>query len=322
MSVQEYVAHWQVISEKDGFRGWHDSYIDVNANKSEMARGRRQRLYLHQSGFISDRQVYEGFRAAVQGRNEYGFLIQNRNTGERRAVSDRSRWGDIDSYLRVLRQRIKKKLIGGKRPVMLTLSVQPQRVIDALPGDTNLLPLPWCLSWISTEITAFLKRLRSYQKRKEMDWSFVGWVLEIGQSGYPHVHIIFAGSWLGRVQEIAEMWPWSEAQGVDVSDIGKLKKRHPEKVYSELNLANYVTKYVSKAKDYIKEGKIHKSWAWIWFFGVRMFNLSHDYKEDAPETVKEWELVGRIHIESGIVSYFKKNGFEAKNYLEPYEESW
>jgi len=322
MSVQDYISHWGVVSEKDGFRGWHDAYIAVEGNKTEMARGRQQRLYLHKMGLITDSQVYEGFKKCVQNRNEYGFLIQNRNTGERKAVSDRSRWGDIDSYLRLLRQRIKKKLVGGKKPILLTLSVQPQRVIDALPVDSNLLPLPWCLSWISTEITAFLKRLRSYQKRKEMDWTFVGWVLEIGQSGYPHVHIIFSGSWVGRIADIAAMWPWAEMQGVDISDIAKLKKRHPDKVYSELNLANYVTKYVSKAKECVKDGKIHKSWAWLWFFGVRMFNLSHEYKEGPVETSKEWVLVGRIHIETGVTTYFKKSGFEAQNYLEPYEESW
>jgi hypothetical protein len=323
MSLQSYVSHWQVLEKPDGFRGWHEPYMQVDAESHELARGRKQRLYLHEAGLISDEQVYEGFKDCVRNRNAYGFLIQSKKTGERKAVSDRSRWGDIDAYLRVLRGRIKKKLEGGKRPVMVTLSVQPQKVIDKLPENSNLLPLPWCLSWIATEITAFLKRLRSYQKRNELDWSFVGWVLEIGESGYPNIHIVFAGSWVGKIQEIAALWPWSEPQGVDVSDIGKLKRRHPEKNYTELNLANYVTKYVSKAKNAVKDGKIHKSWAWIWFFGVRMFNLSHDYKEGKKEEKEaEWWVVGRIHIETGVISYFKDFSKDSENYLEPYEESW
>lgn len=269
-------------------------------------RGKDRRSYAYSLGLIDEEMVYENFASTVEGRNAFGFVLKNRVSGEKIHVSDCSRWGNIASYKRRVRKGIVRQLDGFKNPVMVSLSIQPSKVFPAVPDGSNLKPIAWFLGQVGSEVTKFLKRVRLYQERQSIKWEFVAWVLEIGQSGWPNVHIIFRSRWLGNIKEIAGYWPWSEPQGVDVSDANKLKKRHPEKNYSQVNLASYVTKYVTKVGEAVvtqEDGSVksvHKSWAWVWFWGVRIFNLSHIARSEKEEKPGDWIVIGRVHIRSGV----------------------
>lgn len=81
------------------------------------------------------------------------------------------------------------------------------------------------------------------------------------------------------MNKLCEYWPYCEPQGVDISDLKKLRKRYPRKAFSPLSVANYATRYVSKSGEAIKEGKIHKGYAWLAFTGGRIFNIRHTKKE-------------------------------------------
>lgn len=75
-------------------------------------------------------------------------------------------------------------------------------------------------------------------------------------------------------------------------------KKYGRKV-TRVNLVNYVTRYVSKAKEYIKDGMVYKSWAWVYFFGVRMFNMSHKHLNPVQKSKGLYVCIGIINMASG-----------------------
>jgi hypothetical protein len=57
--------------------------------------------------------------------------------------------------------------------------------------------------------------------------------------GFPHPHLIFAGNWLGNIQEIQDLWPYGR---VDLTTVKDIQKRRPGIKLDGLRLANYLTK--------------------------------------------------------------------------------
>ena len=114
-------------------------------------------------------------------------------------------------------------------------------------------------------------------------------------NGYPHFHALFNDRWLGDIDEIAALWPYSEPQGVDIMTKNKWEALHPGQKYTPLRLAKYLSKYLSTSLFYDNEKGIHKCHAIAAFYGVRMFNMTHEYragKQEKKETDEVWKYKG------------------------------
>jgi hypothetical protein len=44
---------------------------------------------------------------------------------------------------------------------------------------------------------------------------------------------------------------------------------------------------------------VHKSWAWVYFFGVRMYNLSHKHSNPLIKSKGLYICIGTVRIETG-----------------------
>ncbi|OPY76042.1 MAG: hypothetical protein A4E64_01692 [Syntrophorhabdus sp. PtaU1.Bin058] len=322
--------------DNDGYRKWNEIYItpkscdDEKLKTMKGVRGKRERLKQIDVDYITDDDVYSLFHSTVKQQSDNGnvFILKNpgdkqKGYSERLCLESNSRWNiKGNGYLKKLKKRCKKELGRVNDPLMLTLTVQPSKVIEKMPEDTNLKPIAWFIMNLGGYINTFLKRLRQHQKRRKIKWDYVGYVLEMNDgtrrpdgigSGWPNIHMIFRSRYMGNIQKIAELWDWSEPQGVDYTNRKKLEKKFGTKV-KRINLVNYITKYVSKGKECMKDGKVHKSWAWVYFFGVRMYNLSHRHLNPVQKSKGLYVCIGSIHMPTGIEILFKKYK-ETKNDL-------
>jgi len=146
------------------------------------------------------------------------------------------------------------------------------------------------ISNIGRWIREFNQRLYRYQERNMIDWQFKGWVIEFQgerednaeksywNRGFPHPHLIFAGNWLGKIQDIQNLWPYGRVDLTTAKDISRKKPWLNDA--GGLRLANYLTKYVSKSSATITEKGVHKGYAWLAFSGGRVFSIKHEKKKN------------------------------------------
>jgi hypothetical protein len=128
-------------------------------------------------------------------------------------------------------------------------------------------------------------------------------------NGFPHVHLIFRGKWIGDIGEIAKLWPYCEPQGVDYMNKAKYERQlrskgklKPGQHASNIRLINYITSYVAKCRkavflkgeDKQKTLYVHKGYAWLAFAGGRLYNVARDYKKEkeAKEKKDGWRYNG------------------------------
>jgi hypothetical protein len=229
--------------------------------------------------------------------NQYGAILEN--DAGLRVMIQKGRYslkpGSRQAYVK---KRLRSELKPIQQVVMLSLTMHQPEIMRFMPDNTNMLPIEYaflhCWEWLNS----FLKRLRRYMERRSLPWGYVGSILEFqdgdDNNGFPHFHIPFNNRWLGSIDEIAALWPYCEPQGVDIETKAKWEKKHPGKKYTPLRVANYLSGYLAKSVFYDKEKGIHKSHAIASYYGVRMFNLAHEYKaEKVPEkTQKEnWKYI-------------------------------
>ncbi|HOE15935.1 MAG TPA: hypothetical protein PLX02_01250 [Syntrophorhabdaceae bacterium] len=318
----------EYLRGKDGYDRWDGIYTvpktfdrdHIDAIKA--VKGKKSRLSLVDLNLIQEEDVYSTFHSVIEQQSTYGniFVLKNpedqqKGHSERLCLESSSRWNiKGNGYLKKLRKRCKKELGRVVDPLMLTLTVHPSKVIGKMPGDTNLKPIAWFIMNLGGFINTFLKRLRQHQKRRKIKWEYVGYVLEMNDgtrrpdglgSGWPNIHMIFRSRYVGNINKIAELWDWSEPQGVDYTNRKKLEKKFGTKV-KRISLVNYVTKYVSKGKECLKDGMVHKSWAWVYFFGVRMYNLSHKHLNPVQKSKGLYMCIGSVDMTTGIEIIFKR----------------
>lgn len=284
--------------------GWESVYVPVSSlkisSRSQVIQGIRhvqggkKRLWCYEIGMITEEDICAWYYDLVWRQNNSHFVVGEE--GKKRVLEYKGgRWCKKRPYNWQVRKRLKESdLRIVKNPVLLSLTVHEGKVLPAMAYHTNMDPVSFSIANIGSWIRAFMRQLYYYQQRRGIDWRFLGWVLEFQENGFPHVHIIFAGDWLGDVNEIAAMWKWSERQGVDIMTRKKLEAKYGHKVPS-IRLANYVTSYVSKSGGAImrlgdKYGKkgdrevwkdeesVHRGFAWLAFSGGRVFSLAHEGK--------------------------------------------
>lgn len=259
---------------------------------------RDTKIYLRDLNLITLEDEYDLFEHDVYMQNNYGALLEN-GSGSRIIVK-RGRYS-LEPGARVshVKKRVKSELQPFKQTILLSTTIHQPKVIDIMPINTNLLPIEYAILHAWEWHNGFLKRFRDYRKRRGLPWNYIGSILQFQDdedtNGFPHFHSMFNDRWLGDIDEIAELWPYAEHQGVDIMTKAKWEKANPGKKYSPLRLANYLSGYVSKTQFYDEIKGIHKCHAIAHFYGVRMFNMAHQYKAEKREKRiqdESWKYLG------------------------------
>ena len=265
-------------------------------------RGREARLIAHEFGFIREKDVYEWFADLVHRQNNKGVSLRSPEGKQIIALNGRfcNRRGRRSNGV----QKAFKEGVGAiTECILLTLTVHENEVRGFMPENTNLSPAQFATVNMGNWISGFINRFRQYQRVRGQEWEFVGWAIEFQEgdqkvhhkdplmmyNGFPHVHMIFRGKWLGKIHEIAKLWPYCPDNGVDYMDKKKYEKKLraegklvPGQHASNIRLINYITAYVSKCSKAVavRDGKVyvHKGYAWLAYTGGRMFNLGREYK--------------------------------------------
>lgn len=297
-------------------------YEKINTIKE--LKGRKKRLYAYELGLIRENEVYEWFADLVNRQNNTGARLISPEGKE--IIAQNGRFCNKRGKRSIHIQKVFKEGIGEISDcILLTLTTHENEVRSVMPENTNLKPVQFATMEVGKWISYFLRRLRQYQKNRGIAWEFVGWTLEFQEgeekgpeghhgdhlkmhNGFPHVHMIFKGKWIGSIEEIASLWPYCEAQGVDYMNKAKYERKlraegklKPWEHVSGIHLINYVTSYVSKCSKAVimREKDIygHKGYAWLAYSGGRMFNVAREYKrEKNPDLQKDdkggWEYGG------------------------------
>jgi hypothetical protein len=278
---------------------------DIKECKNVVAhrKGKYDKLKLYKIGFLEEEDICHWFEDMVRRQNSYGIGLVSPEG--KTIISQNGRWCNAKGKRSIHIQKVFKEGIGEiKDCILLTLTTHETEVRSIMPYGTRLLPVQYATIYIGSWISTFIRKLRKYQKRKGIPWEFVGWTLEFQENGYPHVHMIFRGRWIGSIQDIATLWPYSEPQGVDYMDKRKYERQlvsqgklKPGRHVSGIRLINYVTAYVSKCSKALvvrdNEIYVHKGYAWLAFFGGRLYNVAREYKKEKKQERQEgWRCEG------------------------------
>lgn len=275
-------------------------------------RGREARLIAHEFGFVRDRDIYEWFADLVHRQNNKGVSL--RSPEGRQIMALNGRFCNRKGRRSIQVQKVFKEGIGEISDcILLTLTTHEKEVIKVMPENGNMTPCQFATCNIGSWVSGFINRFRQYQKVREIPWEFVGWTIEFQEgdeklhkkdplkmhNGFPHAHMIFRGKWIGKIHEIAKLWPYCADNGVDYMDKKKYEKKlrdqgklAPGGHVSGIRLVNYVTAYVSKCSKavVVRDGQVyvHKGYAWLAYTGGRMFNVAREYKRSG-EVKKDCE---------------------------------
>lgn len=265
----------------------------INALKHHSSR--RSRLDAFELNLVDEFDVYAWFYDLVFRQNNESLKLTDKD-GKTYLGESYGRWSKRKPSGYQVRKRLRGILEVIENPLLLSLTTYQPKVEAAMPFNTNLDAVMFAILNIGGWVREFLRKLRKYQEYRGIEWRYLGWVLEFQENGFPHVHILMAGDWIGNIQEVAALWAWSEPQGVDYMNRSKLKKKFgSRKTDDPLRLANYLTAYVAQGRaavvnpgDNIGKGKkmkawnsetsIHKGFAFLAFFGGRIYNLAHEKK--------------------------------------------
>lgn len=268
-------------------------------------KGKKKRIIASEYGFIRPKDIYEWFADLVNRQNNTGVRLTSPEG--KSVIAQNGRFCNRRGKRSIQVQKVFKEGIGEiKDCILLTLTTHQNEVQKHMPEHTNLSPVEYATANIGEWVSGFINRFRQWQKVRGLPWEFVGWTIEFQEgeakgenghhgnplkmhNGFVHVHMIFRGKWIGKIQEIAKLWPYCELQGVDYMDKakyerkliseGKLRRGHH---VSGIRLINYITAYVSKCSKavVIKDGRVyvHKGYAWLAYTCGRMFNVAREYK--------------------------------------------
>jgi hypothetical protein len=268
-------------------------------------KGKKARLQKYELGVYSNEHVFTSFKDLCKRQNENGCIL--RNEGKYFFAKPTGRFCDDKKYrTKKLVKKVKKNIGRIDDAILLTLTTYQPSVEKIMPKNTNLTPVAYAICNIGEWVSSFLKALRAYQQRHGVAWEYVGYTLEMQDNGFPHVHIIFRGSWIGKIEEIAALWKYSDKNGVDYMNKRKLERKTGRKVKG-IHLVNYICGYVAKSSQgAIVNGLVNMSWAFAAFFGIRSFNLSHAYKESVIKGIIEkvksaWRYVGKYNLAKRII---------------------
>ena len=260
-------------------------------------------------GFIDADYIVGKFTSMVQrvaGRKEL-FIDPE---GSDKWLKQRSRWNPDYNYGGAVGRSFDEQVKGLRHISHLMLTFDPKRVESYMPdwwlwGEKSF-------TWIVAGflVGQFLEALNKHLRSINRPWSFIAWVLEPHESGFPHVHLMFLGSYIADLAVLVGLWPYSEPNGVR---LGMRKKDGTfARGFQAKNLARYLTTYLSKdiqsfSSAYTRklakgerltaaESEKIKIAAFLYFFRRRFFNCRHLVSDEAGKKV--WLFARRLK-ESG-----------------------
>jgi len=269
-----------------GYRGLFEKSAKGGESKRSVTR-RDNLMWMFEHGLITEEGVYAIFYDTFMRQNLPVVLEKD---GKKKVIENYSaRFNRSRAAGYHVRKRMKHQLTYAESPLMVTLTISKEKVEPLLTYNTNLDPVTFSIWNIGSWIRDFQRRLFMYQQRRDIKWAFLGWVLEFqGEKedteerqyfnrGYPHPHIIYDSKWMGDIREIQELWPYGIVELTTKRDI---IKKHPGRKYDRLSVANYIYKYLTKARSKaVCALGLHKGYAWLAFSGGRIFSIKHDKEQ-------------------------------------------
>lgn len=257
--------------------------------------------------FIDEHYIVEKFKTMVSrvaGKKEL-YIDPD---GNDKWLKQRSRWNPEYDYAGAVGRQMAGQVKGLKFVSHLILTLDPKRIERYMPhwwlwGDKKF---AWVV--VGFLVGRFLEGLNKHLRSINRPWSFIAWVLEPHESGFPHVHLMFLGSYIADLSVLVGLWPYSEPNGVRLG--GRRKDGSFARGFQGKNLARYLTVYLSKdiqsfASAYKRELMKRKNEklsaaelerigvaAFIFFFRRRLFNCRHYVRND--EGAKVWLFAQKL----------------------------
>jgi hypothetical protein len=252
-------------------------------------RKRESRLDMLRFCQLNEEEVYGLFKEAIDKNSDYWLVLRDSDNSKTDVVCvpSSSRWNlKKGQYKKRVYGKFKKELRDLKKACLLTLTYAPKIVRSKNPYpylDDRTFVILHC--W--DHLDKFLDRLRKYMVRKGYKWSYIGAVTEFQQNGMIHFHLVFFGAYIAPLPVLQTYWEWSEPQGVDVG------------FRENINVASYLCKYLTKANKCLDADKVHTGYAWVYFFGVHLYNLRHHYRFYLQKRKSNYVCIGLAFVGDG-----------------------
>jgi hypothetical protein len=288
-------------------------------------KGKKKRIeQVNRYGYLDKFDVASMLAYTVNYYSNTGLVLRNTDTGEYKRIPICSRWNaKSNDWYNKRYWDIYNSVKGDTKVTMLAIGYDQRAMYDLMKksywgGDFY----GYLMARIGEDISAFLKRLRSHYKREGREWNYRGYAIEPHkESGIPHIHFYFKGGWIAGIDDIVRLWKHSKPQGIKVT------------VRTGKQAAGYLSSYLKKAIDCIKDGKAHLFYAYAYFYGVHLYRVAYgkrdkeEVKEDAipleEKFVKgKWECVGTDIITDQIEwdGHFKPFGEDRRFHYEEYDK--
>lgn len=261
---------------------------EVKGKKKRVEIAGNYPLYMFDS-----KDIASVFMSAVDYYSNVGLVFRNKDTKEYKKIPICSRWNTRkDDWYKKRYWDIFNSVKNEKKATMLAIGYDQRHIYQLMnesgwKGDFY----GYLMSRIGDDISAFLKRLRSFYKRKEWKWSYRGYTIEpYEESGLPHIHFFFKGGWIANIDDLVSLWKWSKPQGIKVT------------VRTGSQAAGYLSSYLKKAIKCIRGNQVHLFYAYAYFYGINLYRVAYGKRK------KENNDLNCVEIEEGDIPVEK--GFE------------
>jgi hypothetical protein len=251
--------------------------VRVDMKKKE----KRVGLFKKKYDVFTSRDVATIFELTTDYYSNNGIVLVNEETREYKRVALCSRWNlKRDAWYKKRYWDMRESLEGEDQACMISIGYDQKRMYELMcyglwTGDFY----GYLMSRITVDIADFLKRLRSFRKRKGLDWNYRGYTIEPHEgSGIPHIHLWFSGNWVAPVNEIVKLWGWSQAPGIKVT------------VRTGRQIAGYLASYLKKGLNCIDGNRVHLMYAYAYFFKVPLYRIAYGKRKKKSEDIECVEI--------------------------------
>jgi hypothetical protein len=305
-----------------------DKHVEIRAS----VKGKKKRMEIIRNYYylFDCRDVATMFKSTVEYYSNIGLVFRNKESGEYKRMAICSRWNTRkDEWYKKRYWDIYDSVKDEKKITMLSIGYDQRRMFRIMEeSDWKGDFYGYLMGRIGDDINKFLKRLRSFLKRQDKDWTYRGYAIEPHEaSGLPHIHFYFKGNWIAEIDDIVRLWGWSQTPGIKVT------------VRTGSEVAGYLSHYLKKAIDCVRGDQVHLLYAYAYFFGIPLYRVAYgkrkqntedlDYIEidekDVPITKsfvrKKWKCIGICKISDdewdGTFKPFREEKYMS---IETYEE--
>jgi hypothetical protein len=236
---------------------------------------------------ITSKQIKMGITTDIDIINEYKKMLIKvdgqrtpvlvNDQGELKTFPTKSRWNTEYNYSWIVGQKALDQVKGLRRVKHLILTFSPDKLEGMLPEWWYFGIEAYAAVMGGYLISDFLRKYRAYKKRNGQKNNFITWVMEFTEKGLVHFHVLFFGVWVASIDDLAEMWPYCDKNGIR---FGKPIKHQDNGAV----LASYLTRYITKSLSNIGgdnpliKKKMFLIRALLWIYRKRLYNMRHKVK--------------------------------------------